>query len=49
VLAGSARDGLGLTAIRSTEPSLDDIYRSALREAGLHRQAEPAEPAEAVA
>jgi ABC-2 type transport system ATP-binding protein len=49
VLAGAARDGLGLTAIRSTEPSLDDIYRSALREAGLHRQAEPAEPAEAVA
>src|SRR5206468_13119061 len=45
VLAGAARDGLGLTAIRSTEPSLDDIYRSALREAGLHRQAEPAEPA----
>jgi ABC-2 type transport system ATP-binding protein len=49
VLAGSARDGLGLTAIRSTEPSLDDIYRAALREAGLHGQAEPAEPAEAVA
>ena len=37
VLAGAARGGLGLTAIRSTEPSLDDIYRAALREAGLHR------------
>ena len=30
---------LGLTAIRSTEPSLDDIYRAALHEAGLHRAA----------
>jgi ABC-2 type transport system ATP-binding protein len=49
VLAGAARDGLGLTAIRSAEPSLDDIYRAALREAGLHRQADAAEPAEAVA
>jgi ABC-2 type transport system ATP-binding protein len=50
VLAGAARDGLGLTAIRSSEPSLDDIYRAALREAGLHREAvEPAEPVGAVA
>jgi ABC-2 type transport system ATP-binding protein len=49
ILAGAARDGLGLTAIRSAEPSLDDIYRAALREAGLHHQAEVAEPAEAVA
>jgi len=50
VLAGAARDGLGLTAIRSAEPSLDDIYRAALREAGLHREAvESAEPAGAVA
>jgi ABC-2 type transport system ATP-binding protein len=49
ILAGAARDGLGLTAIRSSEPSLDDIYRAALREAGLHKAAETAEPAEAVA
>ena len=50
VLAGVARDGLGLTAIRSAEPSLDDIYRAALREAGLHRAAaESAEPVGAVA
>ena len=49
VLAGAARDGLGLTAIRSAEPSLDDIYRAALREAGLHRAAESAEPVGAVA
>ena len=48
VLAGAARDGLGLTAIRSAEPSLDDIYRAALREAGLRREA-PAEPVGAVA
>jgi len=39
VLAAAARDGLGLTAIRSTEPSLDDIYRAALHEGGLHRAA----------
>lgn len=43
VLAGAARDGLGLTAIRSSEPSLDDIYRAALREAGLHREAAEAD------
>ena len=50
VLAGSARDGLGLTAIRSSEPSLDDIYRAALREAGLHKEAvESSEPVGAVA
>jgi hypothetical protein len=50
VLAGAARDGLGLTAIRSTEPSLDDIYRAALREAGLHRDAvESGEPVGVVA
>jgi ABC-2 type transport system ATP-binding protein len=47
VLAGAASARLGLTAIRSAEPSLDDIYRAALREAGLHR--EPAEPVGAVA
>ena len=49
VLAAAGRDGLGLTAIRSTEASLDEIYRAALRQAGLHRQAEVAEPAGAVA
>jgi len=50
VLAGAANDKLGLTAIRSAEPSLDDIYRDALREAGLHRVApDPAEPVGAVA
>jgi ABC-2 type transport system ATP-binding protein len=50
VLAGSARQKLGLTAIRSSEPSLDDIYRAALREAGLHREAAKAdEPVGAVA
>jgi ABC-2 type transport system ATP-binding protein len=50
VLAGAARDALGLTAIRSAEPSLDDIYRAALREAGLHREAtEAPEPVGAVA
>jgi ABC-2 type transport system ATP-binding protein len=47
VLAGAARDALGLTAIRSAEPSLDDIYRAALRDAGLHRNA--SEPEGAVA
>jgi ABC-2 type transport system ATP-binding protein len=50
VLAGAARDALGLTAIRSAEPSLDDIYRAALREAGLQRDVlEAAEPVGAVA
>ena len=49
VLAGAARDEMGLTAIRSAEPSLDDIYRAALREAGLRRDAAAAEPAGAVA
>jgi ABC-2 type transport system ATP-binding protein len=50
VLAGAARDGLGLTAIRSSEPSLDDIYRAALREAGLHKDGvEAPEPVGAVA
>lgn len=49
VLAAAARDALGLTAIRSAEASLDDIYRAALRQAGLHRDAEAVEPAGAVA
>jgi ABC-type multidrug transport system ATPase subunit len=47
VLSGAAADGLGLTAIRSADPSLDDIYRAALRDAGLHRDA--ATPVGAVA
>ena len=43
VLAAAARESLGLTAIRSTQPSLDEIYRAALQEAGLHgAHAEPA-------
>lgn len=50
VLAGAASDKLGLTAIRSAEPSLDDIYRAALRDAGLHRDtSDAAEPVGAVA
>lgn len=50
VLAGAASDKLGLTAIRSAEPALDDIYRAALREAGLHKDtAEATEPVGAVA
>ncbi|MEP6807108.1 MAG: ABC transporter ATP-binding protein [Chloroflexota bacterium] len=50
VLAAAARDGLGLTAIRSASASLDDIYRAALLQAGLHRVAVNApEPAGAVA
>jgi hypothetical protein len=35
VLAASAREQLGLTAIRSVSASLDEIYRSALHGAGL--------------
>lgn len=35
VLAISARDGLGLTSIRSVVPSLDEIYRNAVAQAGL--------------
>jgi len=35
VLAVAARDQLGLTAIRSASASLDEIYRSALRQSGL--------------
>jgi ABC-2 type transport system ATP-binding protein len=34
-LAASARDNLHLSAIREVEPSLDDIYRRALRDRGL--------------
>jgi ABC-2 type transport system ATP-binding protein len=36
VLAAAAREALGLTAIRSTQASLDEIYRAALHQAGLH-------------
>ena len=50
VLAAAAREALGLTAIRSTEASLDEIYRAALHQAGLHPAAlDVPEPAGAVA
>ena len=50
VLAAAAREALGLTAIRSTEASLDEIYRAALHQAGLQSAAvEAPEPAGAVA
>jgi ABC-2 type transport system ATP-binding protein len=50
VLAAAARDALGLTAIRSTQASLDEIYRAALYQAGLHHAApEAVEPAGALA
>jgi ABC-2 type transport system ATP-binding protein len=32
----AAAEGLGLSSIRETVPSLDDIYRHAVRQAGLH-------------
>ena len=35
VLAAAARENLHLSAIREVEPSLDDIYRRALRDRGL--------------
>ena len=35
VLAASAREGLPLSSIRELVPSLDDIYRRALRDRGL--------------
>jgi ABC-2 type transport system ATP-binding protein len=35
VLAAAARDGLRLSSIREVLPSLEDIYRRALRETGL--------------
>ena len=35
-LAAAARENLRLTAIREVEPSLDDIYRRALQDRGLH-------------
>ena len=35
----AASSGLGLTSIRENVPSLDDIYRHAVRQAGLHKRA----------
>jgi ABC-2 type transport system ATP-binding protein len=35
----AAGSGLGLSSIRENVPSLDDIYRHAVRQAGLHRRA----------
>ncbi len=50
VLAAAAKDALGLTAIRSADASLDDIYRAALHQAGLRGDALDApEPAGALA
>jgi ABC-2 type transport system ATP-binding protein len=49
VLAIAAREALGLTAIRSTEASLDEIYRAALLHAGLQSARGAAEPVEASA
>jgi len=42
VLAAAAREGLRLSSIREVMPSLDDIYRRALRATGLGRHAEAA-------
>jgi len=39
VLSAAARESLGLTAIRSTQASLDEIYRAALHQAGLRPSA----------
>jgi ABC-2 type transport system ATP-binding protein len=44
VLSTAARESLGLTAIRSTEASLDEIYRAALKQTGLHRPERDAAP-----
>jgi ABC-2 type transport system ATP-binding protein len=49
VLAAAARESLGLTAIRSTQASLDEIYRAALHQAGLRPASADAAPAGAVA
>ncbi len=49
VLSAAARESLGLTAIRSTEASLDEIYRAALHQSGLHTATAVATPAGAVA
>jgi len=44
VLSAAARESLGLTAIRSTQASLDEIYRAALHQAGLRPSAPEATP-----
>ena len=49
VLAAAASKSLGLTAIRSTQASLDEIYRAALHQAGLHAAAPEPTPTGAVA
>jgi ABC-2 type transport system ATP-binding protein len=49
VLAAAARESLGLTAIRSTQASLDEIYRAALHQAGLQTASADATPVGAVA
>ena len=49
VLSAAARESLGLTAIRSTQASLDEIYRAAQHQAGLHETPTPTTPAGAAA
>lgn len=38
VLAAAAREGLRLSSIREVQPSLDDIYRTAVRSSGIRQQ-----------
>jgi ABC-2 type transport system ATP-binding protein len=47
VLAASAREALRLNSIREVMPSLDDIYRRALRERGLTGEGHQRPPAKA--
>ena len=42
VLAASAREGLRLSSIREVQPSLDDIYRTAVESAGIAAHGEVA-------
>ena len=49
VLSAASREALGLTAIRSTQSSLDEIYRAALHQAGPHRASPDATPSGAAA
>ena len=42
VLAAAAREGLRLSSIREVEPSLDDIYRTAVRSSGIRQHGEVA-------
>jgi len=42
VLAAAARDGLRLSSIREVQPSLDDIYRTAVESAGIAAHGEVA-------